>query len=397
MVAVVVITVALRNLQPAPPSVDASTVWTDTVKRGTMVRQVRGPGTLVPEEMRYITAVTAGRIEQIHVEPGTEVAAGTDLLQLANPDVEVEALQAQRQLTDARSSLVTLRTNLQNQILSQEGVVATVRAQYQEAMRNARNNERLKDRVGELIAADELSRSRERAAELETRLGVEEKRLEVLRGSLEEQLAVQEEQVERFRSIHDFHRNRVASMNVRSPVDGVLAELPFEEGQWANPGAMLARVVKPGRLKAEVNIPQTQARDVAIGQPALVDTRNDTIDGRVARIDPAVNQNGTVTVDVTLTEELPRGARPDLSVDGTIEVDRIDETLYVGRPAYGQANSTVGLFRLAKGGEEAVRVNVRLGRSSVNTIEILQGLQEGDVVILSDMSAWDEYDRVRLN
>lgn len=392
--AVVGITIALSRLQPAAPSVDRGTVWVDTVERGLLVRQVRGPGTLVPEQIRWISAVTAGRVEKILLQPGAEVDSSTQLLILTNPDVDVQMLEAQRQLTAAQAQLVELRTNLENQKLSQEATVASVRTQSRDAERTVKNDEKLAQQG--LISDVDLQRARDQAEEFKTRLALEEQRLQVLSGSIGERVKVQQAQVARLRDIVQFHRNRVASMNVVAGVSGVLAEQSLQEGQWVTAGTPLARIVQPGRLKAELRIPQTQARDVAIGQPALIDTRNDTIAGHVVRIDPAV-QNGTVTVDVTLDDSLPEGARPDLSVDGTIEIDRLDNVLYVGRPAYGQANSTVGLFKLVNGGKEAVRVNVRLGRSSVNEIEIQSGLQAGDAVILSDMSAWDTYDRVRLN
>jgi len=393
VVAVVVITVALGRLGPAAPSVDKATIWTDVVKRGEMVRRVRGPGTLVSEQIRWISAVTGGRVEQILVQPGAEVDSGTVLIEMQNPDVEIQALEAQRQLTAEEARLVDLQTNLENQRLGQASLVAQVRSQYQEAQRTVTNSEELAEKG--LISEFELQNARDRAEELATRLELEQRRLDVMERAVEQQLEAQRAQVRRLRSIAEFQRNRVESMHVIAPVDGVLADLPLEEGVWVNTGEQLARIVQPGRLKAELRIPETQARDVAIGQPALIDTRNDTIQGHVIRIDPAV-QGGTVTVDVRLDDELPEGARPDLSVDGTIEIERLDDVLYVGRPAYGQANSLVGLFKVVEGGNAAIRVTVRLGRSSVNTIEVVEGLQEGEEVILSDMSAWDTHDRVRL-
>jgi len=390
---VVVITVALGRLGPAAPGVDRSSIWTDVVKRGEMVRQVRGPGTLVPEDVRYIASLTAGRVERRLVLPGAEVDSSTVLLELSNPDVEIQALDAQRQLTAEQARLVDLQTQLQNQRLSQEGLVATVLAQYREAMRNVARDEELAERG--LISDLDLQGSRDRAEELQQRLEIERQRLAVMDNAVETQLAAQRAQVERLRSIAEFKENLVASMRVVAGVSGVLADLPLEPGQWVRPGDELARIVQPGRLRAEVRIPETQARDVAIGQLALIDTRNDTIEGRVSRIDPAV-AGGSVTVDVRLEGELPREARPDLSIDGTIELERLTDVLYVSRPTYGQANSLVGLFKVVEGGNAAVRVQVRLGRASVNTIEIVEGLVEGDEVIVSDMSTWDEYDRVRL-
>jgi HlyD family secretion protein len=393
VVAVVVITVALSRLGPAAPSVDRSTIWTAVVKRGEMVRQVRGPGTLVSEQIRWIVALTAGRVERILLDPGAEVDSSTVIMFLSNPDVEIQALEAQRQLTSEEAYLVELKTRLESQRLSQASLVATVRSQYREATRNLARDEDLAKQG--LISDIALQNSRDRAAELETRVKIEEQRLEVMTDAVESQIEAQRTQVAGLRSIAVFKQNLVESMEVVAGVSGVLAEMPLEEGQWVRPGDYLARVVQPGRLRAELRIPETQARDVAIGQRAWIDTRNDTIPGRVVRIDPAV-QSGSVMVDVRLEGALPKEARPDLSVDGTIELERLDDVLYVGRPAYGQANSLVGLFKVVDGGRAAVRVTVRLGRASVSTIEVVEGLSVGDEVILSDMSAQDEHDRVRL-
>ena len=393
--ALILVTVGLRSLKPAAPSVERATVWMDTVQQGTMIRQVRGPGTLVPENMRMITAVTAGRIEQRYMLAGAEIEAETVFLRLSNPDVEVQLLQAQQQLSQAQATLITLRSNLQTQRLTQQGLVAQTRTQQLDAQRMYDQNQRLYERNPDLVAQAELDRSRELAEELGTRLEIEQNRLSVLDSSLDEQISAQQTQVERLRAIVQFNTERLASLEVSAGVDGVLAELPVQEGEWVQAGGTLARVVQPGRLKAEVRIPQTQAQDIAVGQLAHIDTRNDTIDGRVARIDPSV-QSGTVTIDVLLPEELPRSARPDLSIDGTVVIERLDNVIYVGRPAFGQANSRVGIFKLVEDGNYAERVNVQLGRSSVNEIEVVDGLQPGDVVILSDMSQWDGYDRVRL-
>ncbi|HEX2091767.1 MAG TPA: HlyD family efflux transporter periplasmic adaptor subunit [Longimicrobiaceae bacterium] len=387
------VTLALSRLDPAPPTVERATLWPDTVRRGEMVRQVRGPGTLVAEEVRWVSAVTQGRVERKLVQPGTAVTAGTVLVELSNPDVDRQALEAQRQLVAAQSELANLRATLQNQILTQEATIATVSAEYREAQRQIQANQGLAERG--LAAPMEVARLRDRAEELQTRLEVERKRLGFLRESMRTQLAAQQDQVQMLRGIVAFQRGQVASMQVRAGADGVLQDLPVEMGQWVNSGATLARVVQPGRLKAVLRIPETQVKDVSIGQPASIDTRNGIVRGRVVRMDPAA-QNGTVTVDVALEGALPRGARPDLSVDGTIDIERLQDVLYVGRPAYGQPESTVGLFKLVNGGREAVRVNVRLGRGSASTIEVISGLQPGDVVILSDMSQWDSADRVRL-
>lgn len=395
VVALVVITGALRSLRPASPTVSRSVVILETVERGTMIRQVRGPGTLVPEQMRWITAVTSGRVERIHVLPGAEVQPGTVLMTLTNPDVEVEYLRAQQQLSDAEVQLVTLRTNLETARLTQEGNVATVLTLFNEAKRQYETNQRLFDTNPELIARDDLERSRDQMVELETRLGLERQRLAVQTGATQEQIEAQQTQIQRIRDIVESTRQRVSSMAVVAGVPGVLAEVPLQEGQWVQSGGTLARVVQTGRLKAEIRIPQTQAQDVAVGQRAFIDTRNDTIWGQVSRIDPAV-QGGSVTIDVALPDELPRSARPDLSVDGTVEIARLDDVVHVARPMVAQANQRVGLFKLEPDGEHASRVFVQLGMASVNDVEIQEGLVPGDVIIASDMSQWDGFERVRL-
>jgi len=392
-IALAMTTLGLRNLKPTAPRVDRAAVWIDSVQRGPLLIEVRGPGTLVPERVRWISAVTAGRVERRLAEPGEEVEPGTELLELSNPDVQLEALESERQLTVAQADRVNLRTTLETSRLNQEAAVATARAAYMDAKRNAEAAEELAGK--ELISAMEASRAKDRVTELETRYAVEEKRLAVMTQAADSQLALQEAQVARLRAVTEFQRGRIRSMKVLAGAHGILQELPLEVGQWAQSGATLARLVEPGRLKAVLRIPETQAKDVTLGQPAAIDTRNGIVRGMVARIDPAV-QNGTVTVDVRLEGEMPRGARPDLSVDGTIQVERLDNVLHVGRPAYGQPNSTVGLFRLTPNGAEAVRVNVRLGRTSVNTVEVLGGLQPGEKVIISDMSRWDGVDRVRV-
>jgi multidrug resistance efflux pump len=387
------VAVAVMGIGPAAPSVDRSAVFVDVVKRGTMLRQVRGPGTLVPEQIRWVPAVTAGRVERRYVEPGTRVEIGTVLLELSNPDVQLEMLEAERQLSAAQAQLVNLRTTLETARLNQEAVVASTQTQYQEAKRNAEAAEELVRR--NLMAASEALTDKERAEELATRVEIERKRLQIQAGAIGEQLAVQQSQVERLENIVQFHRERIASMRVVAGTPGVLQEIQVEEGQWVLPGQTLAKVVQPERLKAVLRIPEVQARDVTVGLRALIDTRTDTIPGRVIRIDPAV-QSGAVNVDVALHGELPPGARPDLSVDGMVEIERLENVLHLGRPVFGQSNSTVGLFRLSADGGFAERVRVRLGRGSVNTIEILEGLVAGDRVILSDMSQWDDEDRLRL-
>ena len=393
LLAVVLATVALRNLKPAAPKVDRAAVWVDSVVRGPLVIEVRGPGTLVPERIRYISAVTAGRVEQRLAQPGQEVKAETVLLEMSNPDVQLQSLESERQLTVARADQVNLRANLASQRLNQEAAVAAARSAFLDAKRTADASDSLAAK--ELISTSEASRARDRLEELSTRFKVEQERLQVMTQAADSQLALQQAQVNRLRDVTEFQRGRIRSMVVKAGTNGTLQELSLEVGQWAQSGASLARIVEPGRLKAVLRIPETQAKDVTLGQPAAIDTRNGIARGKVSRMDPAV-QNGTVTVDVSLEGELPRGARPDLSVDGTIQVERLDNVLHVGRPAYGQAGSTVGLFKLVEDGTVAVRVNVRLGRTSVNTVEVLGGLQPGEKVIISDMSRWDGFDRVRV-
>ena len=385
-----------RLLPTAAPTVDGGVIWRDTVEFGTMVRQVRGPGTLVPEQVRWITAQTAGRIEQISSLPGTPVDQGMVIMEMSNPDIDMALLESQQLTSQARAGLAQLRTNLQTQELTQRGTVATVRTQYLDAQRVYETNQRLFDENPDLVARADLERSREQMDELATRLQLEEERLQVMEQTAGEQVAAQEDQIDRLVELAQFNRNRLEAMHVAVPVGGVLAplDIPLQEGQWVQSGQQLARVVVPGRLKAEIRITQTQAQDIVIGQTALVDTRTDTIQGTVTRIDPAV-RNGTVTIDVSL-DELPPSARPDLSVDGNVIIERLDEVTYIGRPTFGQANQQVSIFKLTPEGDYADRVTVRLGASSVNDMQVLEGLQEGDVVILSDMSRWDGFDRVRI-
>jgi multidrug efflux pump subunit AcrA (membrane-fusion protein) len=392
--ALLVVTVAVSQLDPAPMTADRAGIYSDTVRRGEMLREVRGPGTLVPEEIRWITAVTAGRVEKVHLLAGADVEAATILMELTNPDVQVQTLQADRQLTDAEAALVQLRTNLENNRLSQASTVANLRQETNDARRRALAGRELLLK-GLIIPLDQ-QQAEERAAALAEQLVIEEARLKLLSETIASQIAVQEEQVERLRSITAFQHQMERSMVVRAGAIGVLQELPLQVGQWANPGMTLARIVPtPQRLKAVLRIPETQAGGVVIGQRAMIDTRNGIVPGRVIRIDPA-SVAATVTVDVALEGDLPPGARPDLNVDGTIELERLNDVLFMNRPAYGQANSTVGLFKLVDGGNEAIRVPVRLGRTSVNAVEILDGLVEGDVVILSEMSRFDAAERIRV-
>jgi HlyD family secretion protein len=398
-VAVVGITAFLMGLKPAAPTVDRATLWIDTVRQGTMVRQVRAPGTLVPEQLQFVTALTSGRIERLPIRPGTPVKPGDVILEMTNPDVQLQLLSAQQQRTAAEGNVVQLRTQLQSQVLQQQGQIAQLRAQLGVAQRSLTVFQSLGEK--KLSSANELAQAREAVEDLEARLKYAENQLKITEESATRQIALQQAQVDRMRAIEQFQADRQASMVVRAPSEGVLQELgsaasgQLELGQYVNAGQTLARIAQPGRLKAVLRVPETQAKDVAVGQPVSVDTRNGLWGGRVMRIDPAA-QNGTVTVEVALEGDAPAGARPELSVDGTIEIERLTNVMYVGRPAYGQAESTVGLFRLDPDGKYAQRISVKLGRSSVNTIEVAQGLNVGDKVIISDMSQWDNVDRVRL-
>ena len=387
------LTIALGMLPAAAPSVDRSTLMIDSVQRGTMVRAVRAPGTLVPERMRLVSALTAGRVEQLPLRPGATLKGGSTLLLLSNPDVQLEALEAGRQVTSAQAALVNLQTSLQTQRLTQQATVASAQAAASDARRQASMLKSLGEK--KLASANDVAQATERAADADARLAAEKARLKVMDDAMEQQISLQRNEVERARAIAAFQQQRVASMHVLAPEDGVLQTLPLELGQWVVPGQVLATVAQPGRLKAVLRVPETQARDVVIGQLVDVDTRNGIAKGRVMRVDPSV-QTGTVTVEVALEGTLPRGARPDLSVDGTIEIERLNDVLHVGRPAYGQGESTVGLFKLDPDGRYATRVPVKLGVSSVTTIQVLQGLKAGDRVITSDMSQWDNVERVKL-
>lgn len=397
-IALLALTVFVPRLLPtAAPSVEGATVWRDTVEFGTMIRQVRGPGTLVPEQTRWITAVTPGRIEQIISLPGTQVTQGEVIMRMSNPDVDMQLLTARQQLAQAQAGLAQLRATLATQELTQRGTVATVRSQSLDAQRVYATNQRLFDENPDLVARADLDRSREAMEALELQLQVEEDRLEVMENSQQDQIDAQQDQIRSLAELVQFNQDRLLSMAVTVPQTGVIAplDIPLQEGQWVQSGQQLSRVVDPTGLKAEIRITQTQAQDIVLGQAALIDTRTDTIEGRVTRIDPAV-RNGTVTIDVSLPDDLPASARPDLSVDGNVIIDRLDDITFVGRPTFGQPNQRVSIFKMTPDGEFAERVTIQLGASSVNDIQVLEGLQEGDIVILSDMSRWDGFDRVKI-
>jgi HlyD family secretion protein len=394
LAAVAGITYGLSKIKPAVYTVEAGTVLRDTVKRGQMLRQVRGPGTLVPENVRVVAAATEGRVERIHVQPGAEVTAGTVLLELSNPELQQSTVDIEYQMRAAEADYNNIKARLESERLSQQAVAATVRAEYQQAKLQADTDEQLAKEG--LVPALNLKLSRVRAEELANRYAVEEKRLAGTHNTARAQLASQTARIAQLRAQLGLRQNQVGTLRVLAGTTGVLQQMQVEVGQQVTPGTNLARVVEPQNLKAELRIAETQANGIMLGQKAEIDTRNGVIPGHVSRIDPAA-EAGTVRVDVALDAALPQGARPDLSVDGTVELERLDNILYVGRPATGQPNSTVSLFKIEPDGQTAVRVKVRLGRSSVQTIEILEGLREGDTVILSDTSQWDNYDKIRLN
>lgn len=394
ILALILITFGLSRLKPAVPSVDRSTVWIDTVKRGPMVRQVRGLGTLVPQEIRWIAAQTEGRVERIVVRPGATVEPDTILLELSSPELDQQARDAELQFKAAEAELTTLRATLQRDLLEQESSAARVHSEYQQAKMEAETNDNLAKNG--LVAELTHKTSKIKAEDLAARDGIEQKRYEFAKQNIEPQIASKQAAVDQVKALAQLKQDQVEALKVRAGFAGVLQQLPLEVGQRVVPGANLARVADPTKLKAEIKIAETQAKDIQINQPASIDTRNGVVAGHVVRVDPAVDQ-GTVRVDVAIDGDLPKGARPDLSVDGTIELERLDNVVYVGRPAFGQENNTVGIFKLVAGTSEAVRTPVKLGRSSVNTIEILSGLEPGDQVILSDTSSMDAHERIRLN
>jgi len=393
LAAVAVVSFGLSRLKPAAPTVEASTLWPDVVKRGPMVRQVRGLGTLVPEDIRWIPATTQGRVERINLRPGTIVKSDSVILELSNPQLEQEMQDAELKVQSAEASLANLRVQVQNDLLQQRASAAGIDADYNKARMQAEMNDALAQK--QLVSELTLRQSKLDEQQLDVRRKIAQEQLDTRAESSRAQIAVQQSAVDQARAVLQLKKRQYGELKVRAGLDGVLQVVPVDVGQQVAPGANLARVANPGRLKAEIKIAETQAKDVQIGQIAQVDTRNGIVTGRVMRIDPSV-QNGTRTVDVSLEGDLPKGAVPDLSVDGTVELERLNDVLFVGRPAFGQEQSTVGIFKVDATGAEASRVQVTLGRSSVNTVEIVSGLQAGDKVILSDMSAWDAFDRVRL-
>jgi HlyD family secretion protein len=391
------VTLGLSKLKPAAPSVERSTVWVDTVKRGPMLRQVRGIGTLVPEEIRWIPSLSQGRVEKILVRPGTKVKADTVLVELSNPQVEQSALDASFQVKAAEAEYNSLHVQLQSQVLNQKALAAKAGTDSSQAKMRADTDAELA-KLG-VISPQGLKVSQENAQQLGLQKQIEQERLENSSRELEARLLSQRAKVDQLKALYQLQMTQLSGLKIRAGSEGVLQELslnnqPLQVGQQVAAGTTIAKVAQPSKLMAELRIPETQAKDVTLNLPAQVDTHNGVVAGHVTRIDPAV-QNGTVTVDVTLEGTLPPGARPDLSVDGTVDLERLSNVLYVGRPAFGQENNTIGMFVLQQDGG-AVRKQVKVGRSSVNAIEILGGLSEGEQVILSDMTRWDNYDRIRL-
>ena len=391
---VLLATFALSRLKPAAPSVDRSSVWIDTVKRGPMVRQVRGLGTLTPEEIRWLPANTEGRVEKILIWPGTKVEPGDVILELSSPELEQSAAEAVSKAKGAEAVLASARATLQRELLDQESKTTAAHSAYQQAKMERETNDQLAKNglVAELVYKTSKIKEEECAKTDE----IEQKRLAFSRDSIEPQLASQQAAVDQANQLAKLKLDQVEALHVRAGMAGVLQQLPVQIGQRVKVGDNLARVADPTKLKAQIKIAETQAKDIQPNQQATIDTRNGVVKGHATRVDPAVEQ-GTVTVDVAFDEPLPKGARPDLSVDGTIELERLDNVVFVGRPAFGQENNTVSMFKLVPGSSEALRTPVKLGKSSVNTIEIVSGLNPGDQVILSDTSAWDSHDRIRLN
>ena len=385
----------LSRLRPAAPTVDRATIWTDDVKRGPMLREVRGLGTLVPEDIRWIPAQTNATVERIVLRPGAIVHPNSVILELRDPQLQRDLLDAEYLLKGAEADYANLKVQVNSQLMNQKSTEASVRSEYeQEKIQHEVDEKLAKEGIGSDVTA-RLSKVKEE--QLAIRLQLEVERTRVATDAAAAQLAAQEAKVEQERVLYNLKKSQYDALHLRAGIEGVLQLVPVEEGQQVTPGTNLARVADPKKLKAEIKIPETQAKDVVIGQKATIDTRNGVVDGHVSRVDPSV-QNGTVTVDVAIDKPFPpgSGARADLSVDGTVELENLKDVLYVGRPVNGQSDSTIGLFKLVDDGSEAMRVNVKLGRSSVNTIEIRDGLKVGEKVILSDMSQWDAFDRIRL-
>ncbi|MEO8337782.1 MAG: HlyD family efflux transporter periplasmic adaptor subunit [bacterium] len=391
--ALIAMTAWTLSLDPASPTIERSAVLIDSVRRGDVVREVRGPGTLVPEHIRWITAQASARVERLLSESGKTVSSGEMLLELSNPDLQIQTMQAEQQVRQAQIELLNLRTNLRSQLLTQQGLVASTRTQYVSSVQEAAAADSLSKR--KLMSDFEVQTKRAQRDEYTTRLRVEQERLKLIEESMGAQIATQTSQVEQLKAIALNQQNRLQALQVRAPEAGVLQDLVLQLGQWVPEGTTLAKVVQPGQLKAVLRIPESQAKDVTIGQKASVDTRNGFVAGHVIRKDPSA-QGGSVTIDVALDGALPNGAVPDLSVDGTIVIEKLNNVLYSGRPAFSAGSGSATLFKLAPGGKTAARVSVELGRSSVNVIEIIRGLDVGDKIIVSDMSQYANAAQVRI-
>jgi len=388
------ITIGVSRLPKAVPGLDRGTLYTDTVKRGEMVRNVRGLGTLVPEDIHWIPAVTQGRVDKILAHPGDTVKADTVILELSDPAAEQALVEADSQLKASKASYNNLDVQLKRQHLDEEAAAAKAHSDYQLAKMQADSDADMAEKG--LVPKTTAEKSRMIAEQMEKQNEIEQKKLDSLKESERAQLEGQQSEVDRLQAMYNLRKSQFDSLHVRAGSDGVLQVVPVDVGQQVQPGANLARVSDPGHLKAQIKIAETQIKDVAIGQPASIDTRNGIVEGKVTRIDPS-SQNGTFTVDVSLIGQLPKGAKENLSVDGTIELEHLDNVINVGRPVHGEENSTISLFKIINGGTEAVRVQVKLGKSSVSSVEVLSGLQPGDQVILSDMSQYDNVDRIRIN
>ncbi len=394
LIAISVITFGVSRLKPAAPSLERATALIETVKRGPMLRDVHGTGTLVAEDIRVIAASTAGRVERVLVHPGTPVNPKTILVELSNPELQQSAVDTEYQLRAAEAEQKNLKVRLESDRMTQEAAAATVRAEYQQAKLQLDADEELAKQG--VLPALSLNLSRVRTEDLANRYQIEQKRLEVRKRSEEAQLAAQQARNSQLQALLKLKQEQVQNLRVAAGTSGVLQQMTAEEGQQVVPGTNLARVVEPQHLKAELKIAETQVKDIQIGQKAQIDTRNGIIPGHVSRMDPAAQQ-GTFTVDVALEGALPPGAAPDLTVDGTVELERLDDVIYISRPAFGQAQSTIKMFKLDDDGKTATRVQVKLGRSSVSAVEILEGLQPGDRVIISDTSSMDAFDHIRLS
>jgi HlyD family secretion protein len=387
------VTYGLSKLRPAAPSVDKATVWPDEVKRGPMLVERRGLGVLVPEDIRWIPAQTDAHVDKWVLRPPAIVKPNSIIMELSDPTVQKDAVDAQYQLKGAEAEYANLRVQVNSDLMSQKATEAAVRSDYEQARMQHDTDAQL---VNEGLTSRLIEQqSKVKSEQLAIRLQLETERTKIATDSANARLAAQQAKVEEMKALYQLKRSQMEALHVRAGIDGVLQLLPVDVGQHVTPGMNLARVADPKKLRAEIKIAETQAKDVMPGQRATIDTRNGIVNGHVSRVDPSVI-NGTVTVDVTIDDPLPPGARPDLSVDGTVEIANIKDVLYVGRPVHGQPDSTIGIFKIIDDGSEAVRVNVKLGRTSVNTVEILDGLKVGDKVILSDMSAWENFDRVRL-